>query len=262
MEGVTAQIGSGQLGLCISKLKEVNRTEFSEQVWIAILISIYFGYPLLFMAIRLGITGSFQFDNLIIGRFTVTWLWITEAFALIVGICLIYIFLAIVIFTRIRERMRQHASSVFAATTLVADVISLPSDRAAYRSLLSGLLVREWLFRTEKEFDLQRRAKAIVARFGAWSKHYGHAAEPWAVRLALYAGGLTAIAYEIAVPLVAVINLGKSAPEDQFAYIFIRAAWGMIAVLLLWRCVFLARRAGVRRALIDYLEAEGHAWQA
>ncbi len=160
--------------------------------------------------------------------------------------------------------MRQHAAAVLARTSLVADVLRLPSDELAFRGRRVMWLAAEWRKLKLESHKLCRRVTALYARFGAWSMHYGCAPEPCAVRPAIWttfclAGGYLYFYYWfLGQPYVQQLVHAGGRGRPPLLYYELAS----LGVLALWRAVLEGRRAGLRQALIDHFEAEGHAWQA
>ncbi len=248
MAGVTAQMGSGltaeQRSVCIAELRTVHRRDVGQCrngllgfVW----------WPFMnYLSWTLAVSEP-------LGSTAVLYaLWF------LVEYCC-FALLAWAIFRWIGALMRRHAAQVLAQTSLVADVLSLPSDELAFRGRRVMWLAAEWRKLILEVHKLCRRVTALYARFGAWSMHYGCAPEPCAVRLPIWttfclAGGYLYFYYYwfLGQPYVQQLVHSGGMGRPPLPHYFL-ASFGVLA---LWRAVLEGRRAGLRQALIGYFAAE------
>jgi hypothetical protein len=227
-------INTYQRKMVIAGLKRANRSELTEHVKFAVIAAAY-----------IEIIFILPPSPMIRDKYS----WYTYAIytviLLSIGTC--YLLSAWMVELGISRLMRRHAAPVFAGTNLVAHVLGLPTDAAAFRGWHIAWLAGEWLTRKQKQYNLRRRIKAIHARFGAWSRHFGCSPEPWAVRLVIYIAACVPLCYAWLIKLLA----PKESTEVLLVLVIVfYIIWGLIA------SVFQGRRAGIRSALIDYFEAE------
>jgi hypothetical protein len=222
-----------QLKGCIDGLKRADRSEFTQHIGAALCIGAYIEIMLLMQS------------PMVTARFT--WHTFTDYSLALLLVCVCYLTLVWCLLYGIAKLMQRHAAHVFAKTSLVAHVLGLPSDVAAYRGWHNAWLVGEVLSRKQAQYDLRRRVKAVYTRFGAWSKHFGCSPEPWAVRLSIYAA--------VCAPVCCVWVFEWLIPQPSRADLLILLA-GFYILSGLMVSVFQGRRTGIRTALIDYFEAD------
>jgi hypothetical protein len=222
-----------QLKGCIDGLRRANRSEFTQHIGAALCIGSYIEIMLLMQS------------PMVTARFT--WHTFTDYSLALLLVCVCYLTLVWCLLYGIAKLMQRHAAHVFAKTSLVANVLGLPSDVEAYRGWHNAWLVGEVLSRKQAQYDLRRRVKAIHSRFGAWSKHFGCSPEPWAVRVAIYTA--------VCAPVCCVWIFEWLLPQPSRADLLFFLA-GFYILFGLMVCVFQGRCAGIRSALIDYFTVE------
>lgn len=217
----------------IAGLKQANRSEFKQHTGAILWIAVYIEIMLLMQS------------PMFAARFTWNKFTVYSCELLFVSTC--YLVLAWILFTAVARPMYRHAALVFTRTSLVAYVLGLPTEIAAFRGWHIAWLAGEWLKRKPEPYNLCRRIKAIHARFGAWSKYFGCPPEPWAVRLAIYFAVCAPVGY---------VWLTTLLVPQQSSSTFVVILIGFYILFGLMCSVMQGRRAGIRSALIDYFEAE------
>jgi hypothetical protein len=218
----------------IAGLKNANRGEFARHAGAVVIAVVYLELMLLLPR-----------SPMILNK--IPWHTFTIYSSILLSIGALYLVLAGWMVIGISRLMRRHAAPVFADTGLVAYVLGLPTDSAAFRGWHIAWLVGEWLTRKQDQYCLRRRIKAMHARFGAWSKHFGCPPEPWAVRLAVYTA--------VCAPVCYVGLLKYSAPQLSNTNLLVTVV-GFYILIGLMISIFIGRRVGLRNALIDYFTAE------
>lgn len=229
---------------CITSLKQDNRREeanVKQGALIYLVWSVMFGLP--FWSRPAGLTKSQEIASAV---------FCLEGVALWICVALLNWF----VFRKIAECMRRHAAPIFSQTALVKYVMSVPSAAVAYHHWFYAWIADGFVLGKQRPYGLERGVKAVCTRFGAWARYFGHSPEPWAVRTAIYTISLSIIGGG------AVLNWYMNLPHVRERFLNAQgeiplAFWlGMclLAQLILWISVFYGRRAGIRRALIEYFD--------